>query len=162
MADQENAGAGFIPLSSIGASSASRLDLAAIRQRLAGARGRQYWQSLEELAETEAFQEYLEREFPNQAPRDMAPLGRREFFRLMGATLALAGVGGCSYQPPEKIVPYVEQPEELVPGKPLYYTTAFQRSGYGYGLLAESQMGRPVKLEGNPEHPASLGATDAM
>src|SRR5713226_2330634 len=80
---------GFIPLTSIGAASSSRLDLAAIRERLAGARGRQYWQSLEQLAESEEFLRYLAREFPNQAPRDMAPLGRREFFRVMGATLAL-------------------------------------------------------------------------
>jgi MoCo/4Fe-4S cofactor protein with predicted Tat translocation signal len=152
----------FIPLSSIGGASGSRLDLAAIRERLAGAKGRQYWQSLEELAETEEFQQYLAKEFPNQAPRDMAPLGRREFFRVMAASLALAGVGGCAYQPPEKIVPYVEQPEQMVPGKPLFYTTAFQRGGYAIGLLGTSNMGRPTKLEGNPDHPASLGATDAI
>ena len=78
------------------------------------------WRSLDELAETEAFQRYLEKEFPHQAPGEMSPLSRREFFRVMGATLALAGVAGCSYQPPERIVPYVEQPEELIPGKPLY------------------------------------------
>jgi MoCo/4Fe-4S cofactor protein with predicted Tat translocation signal len=135
-------------------------DLEAIRKRLANARGPKYWRSLEELADTEEFQRYLEREFPHQAPRDMAPLNRREFFRVMGATLALAGVGGCSYQPAERIVPYVEQPEELLPGKPLFYTTTFQRGGYAYGLLGESHMGRPIKLEGNPDHPASLGATD--
>jgi molybdopterin-containing oxidoreductase family iron-sulfur binding subunit len=153
---------GFVPLASIGARASSRIDLGAIRERLAGARGRQYWQSLEELAETDEFLRYMEREFPNQAPRDMAPLGRREFFRVMGATLALAGVGGCAYQPPEKIVPYVEQPEQMVPGKALFYTTAFQRSGYAIGLLGTSNMGRPTKLEGNPDHPASLGATDAI
>lgn len=139
---------------------APRLDLAAIRAKLAGKRGREYWRSLEEVADTDAFQEYLQREFPMQAPRDMAPLNRRDFMRVMGATLALAGVGGCAYQPPEQIVPYVEQPENQVPGKPLFYATAFPRGGYAYGVLAESQMGRPIKLEGNPLHPASLGATD--
>src|SRR5207244_9295875 len=71
-------------------------------------------------------------------------------------------VAGCSYQPPENIVPYVDQPEDLIPGKPFYYATAFPRGGYALGVLAESHMGRPTKLEGNPDHPASLGATDAF
>jgi len=91
----------------------------------------------------------------------MSPLSRREFGRVMGATLALAGVSGCAWQPAENIVPYVDQPERLVPGKPLFFATAYQREGYATGLLGESHMGRPIKLEGNPQHPASLGATDA-
>jgi MoCo/4Fe-4S cofactor protein with predicted Tat translocation signal len=152
--------ADFVPLAEVRSSGSADPDLNAVRERLAGKQGRQYWRSLEELANTEEFQRYLEKEFPHQAPRDMAPVSRREFFRLMGATMALAGVGGCAYQPPEKIVPYVDQPEVLIPGKPLYYTTAFVRGGYAYGVLAESHMGRPIKLEGNDRHPASLGATD--
>jgi MoCo/4Fe-4S cofactor protein with predicted Tat translocation signal len=152
-------GGGFVPLTSL-RRAAPRLDIAAIRERLKNARGRQYWQSLEELSDSPEFHRYIEREFPNAAPRDMKPLHRREFLRVMGATMALAGVAGCGYQPAEKIVPYVEAPEDLVPGKPLFFTTAFQRSGYGYGILGESHMGRPIKLEGNPKHPASLGATD--
>lgn len=163
MEDQKLNGSGtadFVPLAQIGTVKRPKLDLDAVRMRLSKSRGQQYWRSLDELANTPEFQHYLEREFPVQAPRDMLPLDRRNFMRLMGATLALAGVGGCAYQPPEKIVPYVEQPEVLVPGKPLYFATAFPHNGYGMGVLAESQMGRPVKLEGNPAHPASLGATN--
>jgi molybdopterin-containing oxidoreductase family iron-sulfur binding subunit len=126
-----------------------------------GARKPQYWRSLDERPGTEEYQQYVKKEFPVQAPGDMQPLKRRDFLRLMGATLALAGVGGCAYQPAEKIVPYVEQPELIIPGKPLYYTTAFLRGGYAHPVLGETHMGRPVKLEGNPDHPASMGATDA-
>src|SRR5262245_56452168 len=78
----------------------------------------------------------------------------------MGASLALAGVSACTRQPEEKIIPYVRQPEEIVPGRPLFYATAMPLGGYGHPLLAENHMGRPTKLEGNPDHPASLGATD--
>ena len=78
----------------------------------------------------------------------------------MGASLALAGVSACTRQPEEKIVPYVRQPEEIIPGRPLFYATAMPQGGFGMPLLAENHMGRPTKLEGNPEHPASLGATD--
>jgi MoCo/4Fe-4S cofactor protein with predicted Tat translocation signal len=161
-AQKAHSGGSFIPLATVRPAAKPRLDLATIRERLAGARGQQYWRSLDELAETEEFQRYLEREFPMQAPRDMEPISRREFFRVMGATMALAGVAGCSYQPAEHIVPYVEQPEELVPGKPLFYTSAFQRGGYALGVLGESHMGRPVKIEGNLQHPASRGATDVF
>ena len=77
----------------------------------------------------------------------------------MGASLALAGVTACTRQPAEKIVPYVRQPEELVPGKPLFYATAMPLGGVATGLLVESHEGRPTKIEGNPQHPGSLGAT---
>ena len=78
----------------------------------------------------------------------------------MGASLALAGVSACTKQPPEEIVPYVRQPEELVPGRPLFFATAMPFAGVAQPVLVESHMGRPTKIEGNPEHPASLGATD--
>ena len=78
----------------------------------------------------------------------------------MGASLALAGVSACTRQPDEAIVPYVRQPEELVPGKPLFYATAMPFAGSGVGLLVESHEGRPTKIEGNPDHPSSRGATD--
>src|SRR5262249_50887709 len=88
------------------------LDLAAVRERLAGG-GKQFWRSLEEVAGTEAFQEMLHREFPSQASEWTDPLTRRRFLTLMGASLALAGLSGCAQQaPPEKIVPYVKQPEQ--------------------------------------------------
>ncbi len=140
------------------------LDLATIRARLATARGKAYWRSLEELAETEGFQELLRREFPRQASTWVDPVGRREFLKLMGASLALAGLGGCGSpaSTDEKIVPYVRQPEAIVPGKPLFFATAVPMAGFGIGVLVESHEGRPTKIEGNPQHPASLGATDAF
>ena len=78
----------------------------------------------------------------------------------MGASLALAGVSACTKQPAEAIVPYVRAPEEIVPGKPLFFATAVTLGGYATGVLVESHEGRPTKIEGNPGHPASLGATD--
>ncbi|MFP3559282.1 molybdopterin oxidoreductase, partial [Paraburkholderia sp. SIMBA_049] len=83
---------------------------------------------------------------------------RRAFLKVMAASLAMAGAS-CSGPPQEVIVPYVRMPEMMVPGKPLYYATSFIHSGYAQGVLVESEMGRPTKVEGNPDHPASLGAT---
>src|SRR3954462_9855041 len=91
--------------------------------------GKKYWRSLDELADTAEFREFVAREFPQQAEEWDDPLERRTFLKLMGASLALAGLSGCVYQPPEKIVPYVVQPEEIVPGKPLYFATAMQLGG---------------------------------
>jgi molybdopterin-containing oxidoreductase family iron-sulfur binding subunit len=140
------------------------LDLASIRARLSTRRGEQYWRGLDELAETEAFQELLRREFPQQASLGLDAVSRREFLKVMGASLALAGLSACGSPAPtnEKIVPYVRQPEELVLGKPIFFATAFTHNGAATGLLVESHEGRPTKIEGNPTHPASLGATDAF
>ena len=138
------------------------MQLADIRTRLAGLEGRTYWRSLEELAETPEFRQYVEREFPVQASEFTDPAGRRNFLKLMGASLALAGVSACTRQPDEALVPYVRQPEDLIPGRPLFFATAMPQGGVGLPLLAENHMGRPTKLEGNPEHPASLGATDVL
>jgi len=134
----------------------------ALRARVEGTRGREYWRSLEALAGTPEFQEYLHREFPENASEWLDPVGRRGFLKLMGASLALAGVSACTRQPDEIIVPYVRQPEELVPGKPLFFATAMPLSGAGLGLLVESHEGRPTKIEGNPDHPSSGGATDVF
>ncbi len=136
------------------------MSLSDIRSRLNGLEGRTYWRSLEELADTPEFKDYVQREFPSQASEFTDPAGRRDFLKLMGASLALAGVSACTRQPEEKIVPYVRQPENIVPGRPLFYATAMPQGGFGHPLLAENHMGRPTKLEGNPDHPASLGATD--
>src|SRR6476619_1911179 len=87
-------------------------------------------------------------------------LDRRDLFKFAGVSLAL--VTACTRQPTEKIVPYVRQPEEIVPGKPLFYATAMSVGGLATGLLVESHMGRPTKVEGNPLHPASLGGTDVF
>jgi molybdopterin-containing oxidoreductase family iron-sulfur binding subunit len=138
------------------------MDFPAIRSRLAGSEGRLYWRSLGELADTDEFREYLHREFPEQASEWNDPRGRREFLKLMSASLALAGVGACTKQPPEAIVPYVRQPEDLVPGRPLFFASAIPLSGVAAPVLVESHMGRPTKIEGNPDHPASLGGTDTL
>ena len=125
--------------------------------------GKAYWRSLDELSKTPEFQEYLEREFPERASEWRDPVSRREFLKLMAASLALAGAAtGCdsTQTSDETIVPYVVPPEDVVPGKAQYYATAFPFNGYGLGVLVESHTGRPTKVEGNPDHPASLGATD--
>jgi MoCo/4Fe-4S cofactor protein with predicted Tat translocation signal len=146
---------------------AARLDLEAVRTKLEEARGPQFWRSLDELAGTPEFQEIVHREFPRQAsewvdePGIDSSVSRRAFLQLSSASLALAGLTACTRQPVERIVPYVEQPEKVVPGRPLFFATTLTHGGYGVGVLAESHEGRPTKLEGNPAHPASLGAADA-
>jgi MoCo/4Fe-4S cofactor protein with predicted Tat translocation signal len=138
------------------------LDIDAIRAKLAGASGPVYWRSLEELAETPEFEEVMHREFPRYASEWDPGVSRRDFIKLMGASLALAGLVGCTRQPLEPIVPYVVQPEEMVLGESLFFATAMPLGGIGRPLLVRSQEGRPNKVEGNPEHGASLGAADAF
>jgi molybdopterin-containing oxidoreductase family iron-sulfur binding subunit len=138
------------------------LDLTYIRQRLSDAHGQQYWRSLEEVAGTDEFRDFLHREFPREASVWEDGVSRRSFLKIMGASLSLAGLSACVKQPDEKIIPYVKQPEIMVPGRPLSFATAFVRGGYATGILATSNMGRPTKIEGNPDHPYSLGSTDAI
>jgi MoCo/4Fe-4S cofactor protein with predicted Tat translocation signal len=137
-------------------------DIQTLRTKLESTRGRDYWRSLEAVCDTAEFKEYLHREFPQNASEWLDPVGRRGFLKLMSASLALAGVSACTRQPNEAIVPYVRQPEEIVPGKPLFFATAMPFAGSGIGLLVESHEGRPTKIEGNPDHPSSLGATDVF
>jgi MoCo/4Fe-4S cofactor protein with predicted Tat translocation signal len=139
--------------------SAPRLDLAAIRARLNGARGQQYWRSLDEISETPEFKEMLQREFPNGASEWDDGVSRRSFLKMAAASLALAGLSACTKQPVREILPYVKQPEELVPGEPLFYATSMPLGGYATGVLAKSREGHPIKVDGNPEHPASRGAS---
>jgi MoCo/4Fe-4S cofactor protein with predicted Tat translocation signal len=136
------------------------IDLSAIRARLAGKQGPAFWRSLDEVAETPEFQAMLHREFPTGASEFTDPAGRRDFLRLMGASIALAGAAACTRQPTEHIVPYVRQPEDLIPGKPLFYATAMPFAGGAVPVLVESHMGRPTKIEPNPEHPFTRGGTD--
>jgi MoCo/4Fe-4S cofactor protein with predicted Tat translocation signal len=138
------------------------IDLSAIRARLAGKTGPQFWRSLEEVAETPEFEAMLHREFPQGASEFTDPAGRRDFLRLMGASIALAGAAACTRQPEEKIIPYVKAPEEIVPGKPLFFATAMPFAGAAWPVLVESHMGRPTKIEPNPEHPLSKGGTDVF
>jgi MoCo/4Fe-4S cofactor protein with predicted Tat translocation signal len=133
-----------------------------VRRKPDGAGARRYWKSLDELKDAPAFLEFLHREFPEQASMFEDPKGRREFMTLMGASLALAGLTACTKQPEEKILPYVRQPEQLVLGRPLFFATAAGHDGYARGILVESHEGRPTKVEGNPDHPSSLGASDVF
>jgi len=122
--------------------------------------GPRFWKSLEEWSHSPEFLPYLHREFPEYASEWDHGMSRRRFLQLMGASLALAGLTACSRQPQEKLVPYVRRPEEIIPGKPLFYATTFPHHGHGKGVLVRTEMGRPTKIEGNPDHPASRGATD--
>ena len=133
-----------------------------VREKLAGATGPKYWRTLEELTgkHEAAFGELLEREFPRQHSEWIDPVSRRSFLKLAGASMALAGLAGCTKQPLEQILPYVRQPEELIPGKPIFYATAMPFAGYAHPLLVETHEFRPTKIEGNSDHPCSLGATD--
>jgi MoCo/4Fe-4S cofactor protein with predicted Tat translocation signal len=124
--------------------------------------GKSFWRTLDELADDPSFVERLHNEFPSQVEAITDPTTRRTFMKLMGASLALAGVTACTTQPEEAIVPYVRQPEELIPGRPMFYATAMTLGGIATGLLVESHEGRPTKIEGNPQHPSSLGAADVF
>jgi MoCo/4Fe-4S cofactor protein with predicted Tat translocation signal len=139
------------------------LDLESVRAQIEAANekaGPEYWRSLEELAGSPAFQEALHREFPKGASEWVDSVSRRGFLKVMGASMALAGMTGCVRLPLEPIVPYVRQPEDVIPGRPQFYATAMTLGGYASPLLVESHLGRPTKIEGNDKHPASLGGTD--
>ncbi|HJQ97976.1 MAG TPA: TAT-variant-translocated molybdopterin oxidoreductase, partial [Candidatus Polarisedimenticolaceae bacterium] len=118
------------------------------------------WRSLEDLADDPRLVETVTREFPLYADEMLAP-SRRDFLRLMGASVALAGMTACRRWPTEHIVPFAHMPEGYVPGTALQFASSFDVCGAGRGVLVTSFDGRPVKIEGNPLHPASLGATDA-
>ena len=138
------------------------LDLAAVRQKLADKQGKQYWRTLEELSDDPHFADLMHREFPRAASEWDESVDRRDFLKLMGASLALAGMAGCGRPDEEFVVPYVKQPDGMVLGKPLHYATVMPFGGDALGLLVESHEGRPTKIEGNPEHPSSMGATDVF
>ncbi|HEY9899070.1 MAG TPA: TAT-variant-translocated molybdopterin oxidoreductase [Pantanalinema sp.] len=137
------------------------MDWEGLRDRLSLGKGRGYWRSLEELADSPEVEALLLREFPDRASEWAEPLSRRRFLQVMGASLALAGLSACA-RPASKLVPYVRQPEAIIPGRPLFFATAMILGGYGLGILVESHTGRPTKIEGNPGHPASLGAASAL
>lgn len=122
------------------------------------------WRSLTEATgvgdeEREAF---AAREFPTAWASAESGTARRDFLKIMGASMGLAGLGACVRQPEEKIVPYVKHPEQVIPGKPRYYATTASRGGYATGVIAESHLGRPTHLEGNSQHPGSQGGLDAL
>jgi MoCo/4Fe-4S cofactor protein with predicted Tat translocation signal len=126
--------------------------------------GKRYWRSLEELSDTPEFRSWLEREFPSGAAQlNGDEWSRRGFLKFMGASMALAGFGLTSCRRPEAhLVPFTKSVEWTIPGKFLYYATAMPRRTGAIPLIATTVDGRPIKLEGNPLHPASGGATDAF
>jgi molybdopterin-containing oxidoreductase family iron-sulfur binding subunit len=150
--------------------SKDKLSLQSVREKIdyatahdaAEKTGPEYWRSLEELAGSEEFKEALHREFPKGASEWVDSVSRRGFLKVMGASLGLAGMTGCVRLPLEPIVPYVRQPENVIPGRPMYYATASTLGGYASPLLVESHLGRPTKIEGNDQHPASMGGTDVF
>jgi MoCo/4Fe-4S cofactor protein with predicted Tat translocation signal len=125
--------------------------------------GKKYWRSLNELSDTPEFREWLEREFPaGAAEMNDDDWSRRGFLKLMGASMALAGVGlgGCR-RPEAHLVPFTKSAEWAIPGKPLFYATAMPRRTGGIPLVVTTHDGRPTKIDGNPLHAASGGATDS-
>src|SRR4051794_2073124 len=137
-----------------------RFDLARIREAT-GRGSRRFWSSLEELIDEDGFRDWLSAEFPAASSMFDDP-GRRQFLKLMGASLLLAGLTGCGEGKSSQTLPYVNQPENLVPGVPRYYATAALFEGYAQPVLATTYSGRPTKLDGNPEHPVTRGKSDAF
>ncbi|HEV7700887.1 MAG TPA: TAT-variant-translocated molybdopterin oxidoreductase [Pyrinomonadaceae bacterium] len=140
----------------------SKQNFALIRERILAQEGKEYWRSVEEFVDAPEFEEFISREYPHEIETWDENLSRRNFVKVMGASLALAGLSGCVIQPSEKIVPYVKSPEGMLPGKPNFFATAMSLGGVATGLLAKSYEGRPIKVEGNPDHPGSRGATDIL
>src|SRR6266852_2895498 len=138
------------------------LDLAAVRAKLRANTGKQYWRTLEELADDPHFEELLHREFPRQASEWDESVDRRDFLKLAAASLAFAGLSGCGREPEQTIVPYIKQPDGMTLGRPLFYATAMPFGADAIGLLVESHEGRPTHVAGNPDHPSSLGSTDVI
>jgi len=139
-----------------------KLDLVQLKSAIEQKNAPEFWRSLEELARNRDFREQMHREFPKGASEWLDTVSRRGFLRLMGSSLALAGMTACTKQPLEPIVPYVNQPEGFIPGRPLFYASAFTLGGYATPVLVTSREYRPIKVEGNPEHPASLGGTNVF
>jgi len=123
--------------------------------------GKNYWRSLDQLAETPEYKDFLHREFPQGAAEFDNSWSRRKFLTLMGASMAMAGLTRCR-RPVEKIVPYVNRPEDLIPGNPQFYATSMPFGDSAYGLLVESHEGRPQKIEGNKLHPSTEGTSSAI
>ncbi len=139
---------------------AEPMTLEAVRRELKNAKGKRYWRSLDELANTPEFQAAVEREFPSAAQEWIDPVSRRGFLKLMGASMALAGLAGCTKQPDEPIYPYIKAPEDLILGKPMYFATAHPFTTGAVPLLVKSDEFRPIKVDGNPEHAYNHGGSD--
>jgi MoCo/4Fe-4S cofactor protein with predicted Tat translocation signal len=140
----------------------AKLTLAEVRAKLSGQRGKKYWRSIDELAGTPEFEAALSQEFPQHSSEWIDPVSRRGFMKMMGASMALAGLAGCTKQPDEPIYPYVKAPEDLVLGKPIYFATAFPFPTGAIPVLVKSDAYRPIKVDGNPEHSITKGGSDPI
>jgi molybdopterin-containing oxidoreductase family iron-sulfur binding subunit len=140
----------------------TKLTLAEVRAKLAGQTGKKYWRSIDELAGTPEFDAAVREEFPQHSSEWIDPVSRRGFLKIMGASMALAGLAGCTKQPDEPIYPYVKAPEDLVLGKPVYFATAFPLNTGAVPLLVKSDAYRPIKVDGNPDHPYNQGGSDPI
>ena len=149
-------------VTSISPAAPAKMTLAEVQAKLDGKTGKRFWKSLDELADTPAFHELMREEFPRQSTEWVDAVSRRGFLKVMGASLALAGLAGCTKQPDEPIFPYVKQPEDLVLGKPMYFATAHPFPTGAIPVLVKSDSFRPIKVDGNPEHPVSKGKSDAF
>jgi len=138
------------------------LTLEQVREKLKGTSGKKLWRSIDELQNTPEFQEAVEREFPAAAQEWVDPISRRGFLKIMGASMALAGLAGCTKQPDEPIYPYVKAPEDLILGKPMYFATANPLPSGAVPLLVKSDEFRPIKVDGNPDHPYNHGSSDVF
>jgi len=141
---------------------AQPMTLDAVRKELKSAKGKKLWRSIDELANTPEFQAAVEKEFPSAAQEWVDPVSRRGFLKLMGASMALAGMAGCTKQPEEPIYPYVKAPEDLVLGKSMYFATAHPMPVGATPLLVKSSEFRPIKVDGNPEHSYNAGKSDVF
>ncbi len=138
------------------------MTLEQVRAELKGTAGKRYWRSLDELQNTPEFQAAVEKEFPSAAQEWVDPVSRRGFLKIMGASMALAGLAGCTKQPDETIYPYVKAPEDLLLGKPMYFATANPLPTGAVPLLVKSDEFRPVKIDGNPDHAYNHGSSDVF
>jgi molybdopterin-containing oxidoreductase family iron-sulfur binding subunit len=135
------------------------MTLEAARAELDGSAG---WQGLDRAAGRPGFDRRMEQEFPAHASEWVDPVSRRGFMKLMGASLAMAGLAGCTKQPDEPIYPYIKAPEDLILGRPNYFATAFPFATGALPLLIKSDAYRPIKVDGNPEHSMSMGGSDPL
>nr|WP_263384977.1 TAT-variant-translocated molybdopterin oxidoreductase [Granulicella arctica] len=140
----------------------AKMTLAQVQGKLDGKTGRRFWKNLDELSDDPEFHELMAEEFPRQSTEWVDPISRRGFMKVMGASLALAGLAGCTKQPDETIYPYIKQPEDLVLGKPMYFATAYPFPTGAIPVLVKSDSFRPIKVDGNPDHPMSKGKSDAF
>ncbi len=155
----KDAGLTVVEMLQPGAEPGQGLTLEAVRAELDRSAG---WQGLDHAAARPDFDRRMEQEFPAQAGEWVDPVSRRGFMKLMGASLAMAGLAGCTKQPDEPIYPYVKAPEDLILGRPNYFATAFPFSTGALPLLVKSDAYRPIKVDGNPEHPMSMGGSDPL